>query len=377
MGRVASRFDVHLADPASLHDEGRWAAAQAAVQAAIAESEAAGALGARVDRSELTAIALREAVGLGALEPLLTDESVREVVVEGPQRIVADRGEGLQPVAGGFSSSAALLTVARRLFAQAGEALDPSRPIQETALPYGPHVTVVLPPVAVRGPIVEVRRMGQPRSADQLVTSGRLSPAMLETLRAAVAAHRNVVVAGPVGSGVSSLLGALAGLCDPGERIVTIEDIPDVAVAGRDDVVTLVAARGATGLRLRDLLPQASRLRADRIVVDDVTASELFDVLCALVARQPGHFVGFHTSGSGEGIVPLQSALTLGAAAASEHAVADLLARGVHVLVECARCDDGARRVVRVAELVRGRLVDLHLWSGEFRATGARGTFEG
>lgn len=371
MKRIARVFDAHDPDPRGLYDEARRASAKAAIEAAVAELEADGLLDDSVDLAWLANAALREAVGLGDLEPLMANESVREIIVEGPRQFLADLGAGLQAVDGRFSSSAAALTVARRLVGQAGGQLDPSVPIYEATLPHGPHVTVIQPPIAVRGPLIEIRRMASGLSIDDLVQLGSLTEEMRQLLGRAVTTHRHIAVVGPSGSGVTTLLGALASMVPAGERILTVEAVPDLSI-DHDHVVALTSG-GSGQITLRELVQRATLLRGDRLIVDDLRGAEVLDALAALAARQAGGLLGVHASIEGGSVEALSTLARL------ERDIPDstlhaLLGRGAQVLVQLARTGDGRRRVRAISEVVVGAGVaqarDLYVYDGAFKATG-------
>jgi pilus assembly protein CpaF len=376
MDRVGQIFDVHNHNPRALFDEDRRASAKGAIDAAMTELEGEGLLDGTIDRGWLTAAAVREAVGLGDLEPLMANENVREIVVEGPGHFLADLGAGLQPVDGRFSSTAMAMTIARRIIGQAGEVLNPDTPVHEAALPHGPHVTVVQPPVAVRGPVIEIRRMAPGYSLDDLVNLGALSTEMHELLARAVAAERHIVVLGPVGAGVTTLLGALAREAPEHERILAVEAIPDLAIP-RDHVITL-SVGGSGKVTLRELIQQATLLRCDRLVVDDLRGAELLDALAALAARQGGGLLGVHASLDGG---PVEALRTL---ARLDRDVPDttlhtLIARGANIIVQLARTGDGRRRVLAISEVMAtpsgAKAKDLFVYDGGFMATGQKGNF--
>ena len=368
MMRVSHAFDIHDASPASLHDRDRWGEAQHAVESALGQLQNEGQLAPGIDREALVGAAVREAMGPGALEPLLSDETVREIVVEGPSRIVADFGNGLEPVQGGFSSVDSVITIARRLIAQAGEMYDPTRAIYETTLPYGPHVTIVLPPVAVRGPVIEIRRMGRTPTAETLVEQGWMNGDMLEVLREAVRGRRNLMVAGAVGAGVTTLLGALAGLTEEHERLVTVEDVPDLHI-DREHVISLGAGSANGKLNFRSVLHQASKLRSDRLVVDDVRGEEAWDVLATVAARRPGNFIGVHAAQGRDAVEHVKRLVRLGGRSSDE--LGDLVAQAVGLLVQVECGPDGTRRVTRISEVVGSRgddveTQDLFVYDGQF-----------
>ncbi|MEM9188962.1 MAG: ATPase, T2SS/T4P/T4SS family [Myxococcota bacterium] len=375
MAHVAQSFDLSDAHPEQMRDQSRWDEARKAVQTAISSL---GAAVGSVDQQALVDAAAREAVGLGPLEDLLANEQIREIIVNGPSQVSADLGRGLEPVDGVFSSSDGVVVVGRRLLAQAGAFLQPSKPIHEATLPYGPHVTIILPPVAVRGPIIEVRRMGQTLHLDHLVQKGMLSREMGDCLRSAVSARRNVVVAGPIGSGVTTLLGAAATLAGDGERIVTVETVPDLAI-DKEGVVSFGAGKGATSLSLGEVVDRAARMRADRLVVDDVAGVDAFPVFSAVGVRALGNLVGVHTAPGQRAEDGILGMLQLAGGASSE-SLRSLIAQTAQVVLEVARGEDGVRRVVRMTEVTGANngsinTTELFSFNGQFSGTGSKPSF--
>jgi pilus assembly protein CpaF len=350
MRRVSRNFDTKNASVGSLHDQGRWSQARSAIALVLSDMVAEGLIDDRMDQEVLTRAALREAVSLGALDDLLAHRGVREIVVEGPNQVVADFGRGLEPVATQFSSSEQLLVIARRLVASAGDELAGSKPIHETALPDGSRVIVVQPPVAVRGPVIEIRRAAAGSHLGELVAQNVLSQEMSDLLVQAIEARRNILVAGPVGSGVTTLLGALANAVPAGERVITVEDVPDLSLQ-RERVVALATGGADSGLTLRHLLAQAARLRSDRLVVDDVRGPEATDVLTTLATRREGCLVGLHAGGSVEPLAHLR-VLTRIEHPLSDQAMDELIASAVHLVVQVAREGDNQRRVRSIVEVV-------------------------
>ncbi len=365
---VAEGFDAHEADARALHDRERWGRAQSIIKKAVEQLRGEGAIDG-VDPGDLESIALREAVGLGPLEALMADDSVREIVVEGASRIVADFGNGLERVDAAFSSPAAVMTAARRLIAQAGEPTDVTRPVIEVTLPSGSHVTAVFPPVAVRGPVIEIRRTGPGLTLADLVERATLSTEMSDALREAVEAGRSILVAGAVGAGVTTLLGALASLVPEGQRIVTVEDVPDLVVT-RDHVISLATGGPGSGMTFGDAVQQGLRLRADRLVIDDVRGADVLPALRAVVARPAGSLVGVHTGDQHPALDGLRLAATLAGAPAA--AFDELLARATELVAHVVRTPEGYR-VDTISEVVYGPdglgLRDLFvLEDGSFRA---------
>jgi pilus assembly protein CpaF len=310
--RVSSSFDLYDASPSGMIDPHRRASAQAAIESALEAMGNSAQLSGGEDRSRLAAMALTECVGLGALESLLTAEGLREVVVSGPGHVSADFGNGLVALDTYFSSRAMLTVIASRLVAQAGDQLRVDKPIHECSLPSGARVLVVLPPVAPQGPVIELRAWVPAASTDDLVAQGFLSPEMKGMLAAAVASRRNVLVMGPAGSGVTSLLSALARHVDASERMVTVEDVPDLGLPpGR--AVSLSTGGATSGVTLGQVAHQAARMRPGCLLVDDVRGAEAADVLTLVGSRAGGDLVGVHCAISGgDGLAGLRTLLTLG-----------------------------------------------------------------
>jgi pilus assembly protein CpaF len=372
MAHVAAEFDVHVHHPGALQDQERWSAAQRIIQRVVEQLALDGSLG-EADRDAVAVAALREAVGLGVLEALLADERVHEVVVNGPGAVMVDLGDGLEPAEATFSDATMLTTIARRLLAQGGRELDPSQPMHKVALPYGPHVTLLLPPVAISGPVLEIRRIQKGRTIDDLVRRGVLGAPMRDLLAKAVARRRRVVVTGPSSSGVTTVLGALAQLTEERERLVTAESIPDLAL-DRPGTVRLASSRMSEKITLGDVIHQASQLRSDRLVVDDVAGPELLEALTCLASRQAGDMVGVHAGPARDCLAPLRLLLSLGPVTSVE--VQDrLLARAVDLVVEVARLEEG-HRVVAIHEVQEGpdgkpSAAALFTYDGAFNPGGA------
>ncbi|MFO0697430.1 MAG: ATPase, T2SS/T4P/T4SS family [Polyangiales bacterium] len=377
MARLSTDFDIYETSAASVDDHARWAEAEKAIERAVRHLAAEGVLDEHGDHTALLAAALRESVGLGIIEGLLANERVREIVVNGPLQVYADQGNGLEPVAGGFSDGSMLITVAQRLLARAGEHLDPRHAVHEAVLPSGPHVTVILPPVAVRGPIIEIRRIGRGLSADELVAGGVMSQEIRVLLERAIHEGRNVFVSGPTDSGVTTLVGAIAGLAPKKDRLVTVEDVPDLFV-DRPGTLALAAGRGRAALTYPEVLEQAARLRSDRLVIDDVSGGELARVVRILSGRAGGNVVGVHAPVEEDALAPLRLLSRLGQTGPTD-AIDELLARVANVLVEVETLREG-RRVKRVVEVLvapdgRVECRALYRYDQGFLATGEVASF--
>jgi pilus assembly protein CpaF len=278
-----------------------------------------------------------------------------------------DRGTGLVSAPGRFAIPIAAVRAAAQLFAQAGIAFTGAA-IQEASLPDGSHVCVVLPPVAIGGPLVEIRRVGRPAIAGEtLVAQGLLSNDMLTTLRAAMAVRRNIVVVGPDDAGVATLLSALvAG--EAGERLIAIESSPELTLGG-SNFVRFTAGASPFG----PLIAHASRLRGDRVVIDGVRGAEARDALVSLASRGVATLLGVRAVSHSAVLEHLEALASL---AGGKDGVAALIGASVHVVVRMSRGADGTRRVDSIAELGTEGLVELfELGENGFASTGYRPSF--
>ena len=306
--------------------------------------------------------------GMGPLGALLEEVGVLEIVVEGTN-VLVDRGSGLASTGQRFGSADSVTRVARHLLSRARVNLDASNPIAEATLPDGTHILAMLPPVAVGGALVEIRRVGRPGpSGESLVSAGMMSADMLRMLRSAIATRRNVFVVGPSDAGVALLVSALATMGGPDERLLVIEAMSELPIAN-PRAVRLAAA----GTDFGQLLTRASRLRADRVVVDGVRGGETREALVLAASRGGGTIVGIRT---GSGPAVLDHLQALASLSGGRDGVAALVASTAHVVVRLARGADGARRVESIAETGSAGLTELfeHGESG-FASTGQLASF--
>lgn len=322
---------------------------------------------AAVDGPRLVEVAAPDPQALGPLAALLEEPGVLEIVVEGARTILVDRGTGLVAAPSKFASPIHAVRAVAQLFAQAGVALS-AAPIQDACLPDGSYVQVVLPPVAVGGPIVEIRRLGRPAVAGEtLVAQGMLSSDMLATLRAAVAVRRNIVVVGPDDAGVSGLLSALVQSAGD-ERIVAVESTAELTL-GSAKATRFTAGGAAFG----ELIARASRLRCDRVVIDGVRGAEAREALIALASRGGATLLGVRAVSHSAVLEHLEALASL---AGGKDGVAALIGASVHVVVRMARGADGTRRVESISELGTEGLVELfELGENGFASTGYRPSF--
>lgn len=346
LARLENDMDVYDYSVESMRDPGRWTEAERAAEKVVRQLTSDGLID-DADHGTLAAAAVREAVGLGVLEPLLADERVREILVAGPASVSVDYGQGQEPAASAFSDGRMLATVVRRLAAQAGLELDRDASSVEFVMPSGAHVTVILPPLAVSGPVVEIRRVHAPMTLDELVQSHALSNDSRAAIVRAVHSRRTVAVVGPSGSGVTTLLAAIASAMPAEDRIVVASSLPDLQIA-RANVVTLASGLGDGGHPFTEVISRAARLRSDRLLLDGIGADEIRVALGRIAGRAGGDVVGVRARAGLSSLDTLRRLLELGGASATEAEI--LLAESVGVIVELDG-DHGLRRVRRVSEL--------------------------
>jgi pilus assembly protein CpaF len=315
------------------------------------------------DARRLVAGIVDDTVGLGPLDPLLRDRGVTEVIANGSGRIYSERAGRLvrEPVA--FRDDEHLRQVIDRVVSSVGRRVDESSPMVDARLPDGSRVNAVLPPIALDGPLLTIRKFARaPFRVDDLVAAGSLSAAQADLLERCVRGRLNVVVSGGTGTGKTTLLNALAGFIDPAERIVTVEDaaelrLPQPHVARLESRPPNVEGRGE--VTLRALVRNALRMRPDRIVVGEVRGGEALDMLQAMNTGHDGSLTTVHASSPADAVRRIETMALMAGLDLPHVAVREQVASAVDVIVHLVRDGDGSRRVRFVDG--RGRDGQLHM----------------
>jgi len=325
--------------------------------AALVERE--GALLSERERAELRRLLHERALGLGPLEPLLADADVDEVMVNGVGRVWVERRGRIEPTDVAFASEAELRHAIERILAPLGRRVDEAEPLCDARLIDGSRVNIVLPPLALDGPLLTIRRFRPGgMSPDELVAAGTLDRPLCALLAACVRARLTLLVSGGTGSGKTTTLGALSSFIPAGERIVTIEDAAELRL--RQPHVVRLEARPASlegrgEVTIRRLVRNALRMRPDRIVVGEVRGGEALDMLSALSSGHDGSLSTVHAGSPLEALRRVETLALMADVALPHAAVRELVAGAIDLVVHQRRERDGRRRIAAVAQVVRTR----------------------
>jgi pilus assembly protein CpaF len=306
-------------------------------------------------REQVAELILRDTVGLGPLEELLADPAVEEVMVNGTDDVYVERAGRIERTSIRFDSDGALRDAIERILAPVGRRIDELSPMADARLADGSRVNVVIPPLAVDGPAIAIRRFAAERPGpEELVAFGTLTPELRRHLAAAVRDRRSLLISGGTGSGKTTLLNALSSYIDASERVITIEDAAELRLR-QPHVVRLesrpASVEGRGEVTIRDLLRNALRMRPDRIVIGEVRGPEALDLLTALNTGHDGALSTVHANSPEDALRRLET-LALMAGVGLPHAVVrEQLGRGIALVAQMERAADGSRRVVELAEV--------------------------
>jgi pilus assembly protein CpaF len=309
------------------------------------------------EREALCRRVLLLATGLGPLEPLLADPAVDEVMVNGPGEVYVERRGQVEPTGVSFGGEAELMHAIERILAPLGRRVDEASPLCDARLPDGSRVNVVIPPLALDGPCLTVRRFRhEGYSLRELVELGTLPGEVAELLALCVAARAAVLVSGGTGSGKTTTLGALSGAIPGAERIVTVEDAAELRLR-QDHVVRLESrpanVEGRGEVTIRQLVVNALRMRPDRIVVGEVRGPEALDMLQALNTGHDGSLTTVHANSPADALRRIETLALMAGVGLPHAAIRDQVASALDLVVHQARLSGGMRVVESVSEVVR------------------------
>jgi len=307
------------------------------------------------ERDRLAQEVLDEVFGLGPLEPLLNDSTVSDILVNTFSSVYVERRGQLEKTAVTFKDNRHLMHIIDKVVSAVGRRVDESSPMVDARLKDGSRVNVIIPPLAVDGPILSIRKFGSsPLQAEDLVRNKMLTPQMLEALKGAVQARLNIVISGGTGAGKTTVLNVLSGYISNKERIVTIEDSAELQVK-QEHVVRLETrppnVEGKGAIRQRELVINALRMRPDRIILGEVRGEETLDMLQAMNTGHDGSITTIHSNTPRDALARLETMAMMSEVRLAEKAVRAQIAAAVHVIIQVARQSDGSRRITHITEL--------------------------
>jgi len=324
-------------------------------QALMALIEGESTLLSALEKQQVCDEVLDEVFGLGPLEPLLEDPTISDILVNTHRQVYVERGGVLEVTNVRFRDDAHLLRIIDKIVSQVGRRIDESNPMVDARLADGSRVNAIIPPLAVDGPLLSIRRFARDRlmPAD-LVERKALTPGMMELLEAAVRARLNMIISGGTGAGKTTLLNALSAFISPKERIITIEDAAELQL--KQPHVARLETRppnleGQGAVRQRELLINSLRMRPDRIVVGEVRGEEALDMLQAMNTGHDGSLTTIHANSPRDAIARLEVMVTWAAANMPLVSIRQQIASAVHLIIQAARLSDGSRRVVSITEV--------------------------
>jgi pilus assembly protein CpaF len=299
---------------------------------------------------------LDELLGLGPLEPLLKDETVNDILINTHTTVYVERAGRLELTDVRFQDTRHLVRIINKIVGAVGRRIDESQPMVDARLADGSRVNAVIPPLAVDGPLVSIRKFAKsPIHMAKLIELGSMTAPMAQLLQGIVKCRRNVLISGGTGSGKTTLLNALSAYVDDAERIVTIEDSAELQL--QQPHVGRLETRppnieGKGEVAQRDLVRNALRMRPDRIIVGEVRAGEAFDMLQAMNTGHDGSMTTVHANTPRDSLLRIEQMVGMAGLDIAPRSIRQQIASAVHVVVQVERMDDGRRRVVSVSELV-------------------------
>ena len=307
------------------------------------------------ERDHLAQEVVDEVFGLGPLEPLLKDDSISDILVNTYNSIYVERRGVLEKTALTFQDNRHLMHIIDKIVSAVGRRVDESSPMVDARLPDGSRVNAIIPPLAVDGPILSIRRFARiPLEMEDLLRNQMLTPPMMELLRGAVKARLNIVVSGGTGAGKTTLLNVLSGFISDRERIITIEDSAELQMK-QDHVVRLETkppnVEGKGGVKQRELVINALRMRPDRVVIGEVRGAEALDMLQAMNTGHDGSLTTVHANTPRDALARLETMAMMSEVRIAEKAVRSQIASAVHMIVQVSRMSDGTRRITHITEL--------------------------
>src|ERR1700675_4786923 len=307
------------------------------------------------ERERLVQEVLDEVFGLGPLEPLLADPTVSDILVNTYKRVYVERKGMLEPTSVQFRDDAHLMSIIDRIVSAIGRRVDESSPMVDARLADGSRVNAIIPPLAVDGPCLSIRRFGRdPLTSDDLLHNNTLTAPMLELLRGCVKARLNILISGDTGAGKTTFLNVLSSYISNRERIVTIEDAAELQLK-QEHVVRLETRppniEGKGAVYQRQLMINSLRMRPDRIIIGEVRGEEALDMLQAMNTGHDGSLTTIHANSPHDAISRLETMVAMSDLHIPERAIRHQIASAIDVIVQVSRLSDGCRKIISIAEI--------------------------
>src|SRR5450432_2809032 len=317
------------------------------------------------ERERLSREILDEIFGLGPLEPLLKDHGISDILVNRFDRVYIERAGKLELTGLSFKDNVHLMQIIERIVSRVGRRVDESSPMVDARLPDGSRVNAIIPPLAIDGPCLSIRRFGRdPVTARNMLENKSLTESMLELLSAMVKGRLNILVSGGTGAGKTTLLNVLSGYIPNSERIVSIEDAAELQLK-QENIVRLETRppniEGKGAVRQRQLVINSLRMRPDRIVVGEVRGEETFDMLQAMNTGREGSLTTVHANTQRDAMARVENMVSMANLNIPERAVRHQIASAVHAVIQIARLSDGTRKIITISEVtgMEGDIISL------------------
>src|SRR5512143_2741295 len=308
----------------------------------------------QVEREEVIEQIVYEVTGLGPIEPLFRDHTISDILVNGPKDVYVERKGKLSRVPTAFRNDAPLLAIIDRIVSRIGRRVDESSPMVDARLPDGSRVNAIIPPLALDGPILSIRRFGADLTVEQLIANSAMTMEMLQLLAGCVKARLNVLISGGTGSGKTTLLNTLSSFIPVDERLVTIEDAAELRLQP-EHVVRLETrppnSEGRGEVVARDLVKNALRMRPDRIIVGEVRGGEALDMLQAMNTGHEGSLTTVHANTPRDALSRLETMILMAGTNLPNRAMREQISSAIDVIIQVQRLSDGTRRVVSITEI--------------------------
>ncbi|HWE99030.1 MAG TPA: CpaF family protein [Caulobacteraceae bacterium] len=308
------------------------------------------------EQRDLVTILMNDMLGLGPIDPLLADDTVTDIMVNGPKQVYVERRGRLELTNASFRDNSHVMAIANRIVSTVGRRIDESSPLCDARLPDGSRVNIIIPPLAIDGPSISIRKFSKKTiDIDVMVRQQNCSAAMGTVLKIASRARLNILISGGTGSGKTTLLNALSQMIDPDERVVTIEDAAELQMQ-QPHVVRLETRppnlEGRGEVTMRDLVKNALRMRPDRIILGEIRGAEAIDMLQAMNTGHDGSLGTLHANRPREALTRLENMVGMSGINLPSKAVRTQIAAAVHLIVQISRMRDGVRRIISITEIV-------------------------